>query len=113
MRHANNGETLFILLKDKIPYLLFLDINMPCKDGVTCITEIRRNRDYDHMPVIMYTANNSERVIDDCYKNGANLYLAKSYTVGALKDSLKKIFSIDWSNYLPYPTRDQFVMNRA
>ncbi len=59
LRHAMNGDALFVLLKDKIPYILFLDIHMPCKDGVACITEIRKNREYDNLPVIIYTSNHS------------------------------------------------------
>src|SRR3546814_8459355 len=39
--HAGNGEELLIRLKEKLPYILFLDIGMPCKDGIACIEEIR------------------------------------------------------------------------
>ncbi len=61
LRHAENGDVLFIMLKDKVPYILFLDIHMPCKDGIACIAEIRRNREYDKMPVIMYSSEISEK----------------------------------------------------
>lgn len=111
LRHADNGDILFVLLKDKIPYILFLDINMPCKDGVTCIQEIRKNREYDKMPVVMYTSNLSDRIIEECYRNGANLYLAKTNTLSALVTKLKKIFAIDWDDYLHYPTQQHFVLS--
>ncbi len=111
LRHAENGDALFILLKDRVPYILFLDINMPCKDGVNCIVEIRKNREYDRLPVVMYTSIINEKTIDECYQNGANLYLAKAYTLTALRQNLKKIFDIDWNSYLHYPPRNNFVLS--
>lgn len=111
LRHAENGDVLFIMLKDKLPYILFLDIHMPCKDGMACIVEIRKNREYDKMPVIMYTSEISKRIIEEAYRNGANLYLAKTNTIAELTDKLRKIFSIDWENYLHFPPHSQFMVD--
>ncbi|MBO9633325.1 MAG: response regulator [Chitinophagaceae bacterium] len=111
LRHAENGDVLFIMLKDKLPYILFLDIHMPCKDGIACIIEIRKNRDYDKMPVIMYTSEISKRIIEEAYRNGANLYLAKTNTIAELTEKLRKIFSIDWDNYLHFPPHSQFMVD--
>lgn len=111
MRHAENGDILFVLLKERIPYILFLDIQMPCKDGIACITEIRKNRDYDKLPVIMYTSNLSKKITEEAFRNGANLYLVKTNTLNELTQKLGKIFGIDWNNYLHYPPQDQFVLS--
>lgn len=111
MRNAKNGDVLFVLLKDKIPYLLFLDIHMPCKDGMACIVEIRKNREYDKLPVIMYTSMFTEKIIEESYRNGANLYITKTNTIQDLVNKLKKVFSIDWNDYLHFPPREQFVIN--
>lgn len=111
LRHAENGDILFIMLKDKLPYILFLDIHMPCKDGIACIIEIRKNRDYDKMPVIMYTSEISKKIIEEAYRNGANLYLAKTNTIAELTGKLQKIFSIDWDNYLHFPPHSQFMVD--
>ncbi len=111
LRHADNGDVLFVLLKDRIPYILFMDIHMPCKDGVGCITEIRKNRDYDKLPVIMYTSNLSNKIIEECYRNGANMYVTKTNTFGELTAKLKKVFAIDWEDYLHYPPQHQFVVS--
>ena len=111
LRHAENGDVLFIMLKDKIPYILFLDIHMPCKDGIACIVEIRKNREYDKMPVIMYTSEISKKIIEEAYRSGANLYLAKTNTIADLTDKLRKIFSIDWDNYLHFPPHSQFMVD--
>ena len=111
LRHAENGELLFVLLKDRIPQILFLDINMPCKDGVACIIEIRKNREYDNLPVVMYTSNLSEKIIDECFSNGANLYITKTNRFTALTEKLKKVFAIDWDDYLHYPPQSHFILS--
>jgi CheY-like chemotaxis protein len=111
LRHADNGDVLFVLLKDRVPYILFLDIHMPCKDGVSCIVDIRKNRDYDKLPIVMYTSNLSDKIIDECFRNGANLYLAKTSTFAELTKKLEKVFAIDWTDYLHYPPQHQFVLS--
>ena len=111
LRRAMNGDKLFILLKERQPYLLFLDIHMPCKDGISCIMEIRKNPEYDNLPVIMYTSVTSRRDIEACFRNGANLYLQKPHSFEQLKINLEKIFSIDWSRQLHYPPLDQFILS--
>lgn len=111
LRHAENGEMLFVLLKEKIPYLLFLDINMTCKDGLSCIIEIRKNREYDTLPIIVYTGNLYQKIVDDCFENGANLYVTKAITLTSIAEKIKAIFEIDWSRSLYYPTRQHFVLN--
>lgn len=52
---ATDGEQLMKLLELFIPDILFLDINMPCKQGATCLKEIRANHRYDNVPIVMYT----------------------------------------------------------
>ena len=110
LRHAANGDVLFILLKDRIPAILFLDIHMPCKDGAACIIEIRKNKEYDKLPIVMYTSNFSKRILDECFKNGANLYMKKANTYSELIEKLKVVFSIDWDHYLDNPEKDNFVL---
>ncbi len=111
LRHAENGDRLFILLRERVPYILFLDIHMPCKDGMACIVEIRKNREYDNLPIVMYTSNLSDKIIDDCFRNGANLYVAKSASFSELTQKLRKVFDIDWGDYLHYPPHSHFVLS--
>lgn len=111
LRVASNGDLLFVLLKERMPHLLFLDIHMPCKDGISCILELRKDRAYDALPVVMYTSNTSKKHIEDCFRGGANMYLTKTNTFGELTDKLKKVFAIDWANYMHYPAAGDFVIN--
>lgn len=111
LRHAENGDVLFVLLKDKIPYILFLDIQMPCKDGIACIMEIRKHREYDSLPVVMYTSFLTQKHVEESYRNGANLFLAKTESYQELVGKLKKIFSLDWKDYLHFPPQENFILS--
>ena len=103
LRHAVNGEKLFDLLREQIPDILFLDIRMPCKDGISCITEIRSDRKYDKMPVIMYSSLKYSSFVEETYRKGANLFIEKASTVEELTAKLKKVFSVNWQSNMLYP----------
>lgn len=110
LRHAVDGDELFLLLKEAIPDIIFLDINIPCKDGVTCIAEIRQNPEFNHVPVIMYTSYNHSQKIEASYKNGANFYLLKTESIAELAENLKRIFTVEWKRYMYYPPINQFIV---
>jgi len=54
VRTASNGEEALKLIKEEIPHIVLLDINMPVMDGIETLKHIREN--YDNLPVIMITA---------------------------------------------------------
>lgn len=111
LKQAADGDMLLELLRKEIPDIIFLDIRMRGKDGLATIFEIRRNSEYNQVPVIMYTSQKGEKYIDECYMSGANFYLVKANTISRLAEKLKVIFSIDWKNFTYYPPKSEFVLN--
>ncbi|HEY9559676.1 MAG TPA: response regulator [Anseongella sp.] len=111
IRHAKNGDQLLELLRERVPYILFLDIRMPCRDGIACIIEIRKHREYDRLPVIMYTSHQSKKIMETCFREGANFYMQKPDSIRELTGNLRKIFAIDWTSDLHFPPEDQFVIS--
>lgn len=101
LRYARNGDALMQLLHEEVPDLLFLDIRMPCKDGKQCIREIRSNKAYDHLPVIVYSSFDDLPSINFFYRQGANLYVVKPDTIGSLRNILERILQHDWSEQFP------------
>lgn len=110
LKQAPDGDKLMELLRAQIPDIIFLDIKMRGKDGMSCIVDIRRNSEYNHIPVVMYTSMKGEKYIDESYSNGANFYLIKANSISQLAEKLKMIFSVDWKNYTYYPPRSEFVL---
>jgi DNA-binding response OmpR family regulator len=95
---VHDGDELISLLENFIPDLLFLDLKMPCKNGIECIKEIRENKAYDTLPIIVFTMSDQENAIQTSYGFGANLYLVKPSEYALLVNSLQKILSMDWSD---------------
>lgn len=107
---AENGEVLIKVLNERIPDILFLDILMPIKDGKECLKEIRSNKRFDSLPIIMYTSLRDLETIEFCYREGSNLYICKPNTYRELLQVLKRLFSIDWKKMIYYPPLSQYVM---
>ncbi len=111
LSRAENGDILLKILDEKHPDILFLDLLMPCKDGRQCLKEIRANRKYDSLPIIIYTSLHDLETIEFSYREGSNLYAIKPSTIVELKNILEKIFSIDWKKLLYFPPISKFVLN--
>ena len=109
---AENGEILISLLDESIPDILFLDILMPYKDGRLCLREIRSNRKFDKLPIIVYSAIKDIGEIEFCYREGANIYAIKPNSFVELKAILERILSINWKKVLYFPSLSDFVINR-
>jgi CheY-like chemotaxis protein len=76
---ARNGEEFFNLLSEEnvIPHIMFLDINMPVKNGFECLTEIRASQHLRDKPVVMFSTSESKDIISKSYLLGANKYIVK------------------------------------
>jgi len=98
LNEVHDGDTLMELLEFYIPDLLFLDLAMPCKNGVQCIQEIRENRAYDQLPIVVFTISSQEHTIQTAYGLGANLYFIKPGNYDLLISSLQEIIAMDWSD---------------
>jgi CheY-like chemotaxis protein len=92
------------------PDVIFLDINMPFKDGKTCLKEIRQNKKFKNVPIIMFTTSTHRKDIEDSYHNGANRYILKSDFYKQEKNILKSIFrDKEWYKALMNVDRKEFV----
>jgi CheY-like chemotaxis protein len=111
LHHADNGRDLLLLLLNNLPPdIIFLDINIPYKDGLSCLKEIRQNSAFDNVPVILISGHKYSKYIDDAFTNRANYYLLKANDISQLVKQLKALFSIDWKKVMYYPPISQFVI---
>ena len=86
IQHLQSGEQ---------PDMIFLDLNMPGKNGKECLAEIRKNPSWAKIPVVIYSTSASKRDVNDTYSGGANLYLLKPNSFQELIKIIKRVFSID------------------
>ena len=112
VRVADNGRDLMGFLLNRpatLPDLIFLDLNMPLKNGHECLEEIRSNDELKDSPVIIYSTSSSLQHIDETYKRGADFYVPKPDSFKELKWIANKILSLDWAEHIR-PRREKFVL---
>jgi two-component system chemotaxis response regulator CheY len=85
---AANGEEALAKLATSAYDVMLLDWNMPVMDGITCLTNIRRNNAYKNVKVIMCTSESEKEKVIVALKSGANNYIVKPFTPEALKEKL-------------------------
>lgn len=73
-----------------LPHLLFLDLNMPRKNGLECLREIRKDEKLKNISIAIYSTSSSERDMDEAFRSGANVYIKKPSDFSALKQILDK-----------------------
>jgi CheY-like chemotaxis protein len=89
---AQNGKVAMeILHADLLPDFIFLDINMPVINGKTILTEIRRDKKFESVPIVMYSTTLYQTDIEEFKKSGANLFLKKQNHFQDLCDELSAI----------------------
>ncbi|MEO6901488.1 MAG: response regulator [Bacteroidia bacterium] len=108
---VKDGEELMNTLINAIqlPDIIFLDLNMPNKNGEQCLIEIRMNELLKNIPVIIYSTSSSAADIEVTYKNGATLYIKKPSTYNDLKKVTEKFFSLNITELIAKPKIERFV----
>lgn len=110
----NNGVQLMKCLDEKNtqhPNLIFLDLNMPLKNGMECLEEIKKNNKLKDIPVIIFSTSNQKETINQVYIKGANHYMCKPDNFEKLKNLLDKIFSLNPSLSKERTKRDDFIIS--
>jgi CheY-like chemotaxis protein len=92
----NGIELMEWLNKDdiRLPHLLFLDLNMPLKNGIECLKEIKSNDRLKNISIAIYSTSDNEKDMDETFLNGANIYITKPNDFGMLKQILNKAVSV-------------------
>jgi PleD family two-component response regulator len=109
--YGQNSELLFVYIDAARPDIIFLDINMPGKNGMQCLQQLKANDKYKHIPVIMYSVANDVRIVGQAYELGAHRYLVKPYSEHTFPISLKKVLGVDWKTPQPMPKPEEFLID--
>lgn len=104
---VHDGEQLMKYLfanSEHLPDVLFLDINMPRKNGFECLLEIKENETLKDLPVIMFSTSyprdmNYERdLINSLLDMGAFDYIRKPDDFSQLKQTISNALAIFTGN---------------
>ena len=110
---VSNGEELIAYLRKgsgTLPDLVFMDINMPYKNGLECLREIKSCEVLRHLPILIYSTSTNRDHVDVTYKQGASRYIQKPASYSEIKRILKDIFADAPSGWSKQPGKDSFVI---
>ncbi|MFN3664519.1 MAG: response regulator [Sediminibacterium sp.] len=113
---VNNGKLLMEWLTEhpsELPDLLFLDLNMPCKNGLECLNEIRRVHYLKSLAIIILSLTVNHTLVDELYTNGALYYVQKPNSVEALTQIIQQALSMLKEKKWVQRSRQDFVMRSS
>ena len=110
---VHNGEQLMQLLAEKkitFPNVLFLDLNMPRKNGFECLTEIKHNEDLKELSVVVFSTSFEQDVVNLLYNKGAQYYIRKPAEFSQLKKVIYQALLLAAQENNVQPAKENFVI---
>lgn len=111
---VNDGLQLMNYLNqpgNRLPNVVFLDLNMPLKNGMECLIEIRKNTRMKDLAVAIYSTSSSEEYIEEAFVKGANIYIRKPDDFGELKLILEQVINLNWQYHTSGLKKENFLLN--
>ena len=104
-----NGKELSTLLQNFKPDLLFLDLEMPYKNGLECLVEIRENATLQNLPVVVFSSTTKPSNIQTAYEIGAHLFFIKPPVYQDYLSSIRAILKLNWQD--PNSVKADYCVN--
>lgn len=94
-----------------LPNALFLDLNMPRKNGSECLTEIKNHQTFKNLPVIIFSTSFDTAKANQLYNSGAHYYICKPPGFEELKKVVHKAIMLVTENNAQ-TTKENFLINQ-
>jgi CheY-like chemotaxis protein len=110
---VHDGEQLMQLLtnrQNELPHILFLDLNMPRKNGFECLSEIKHNKKLKDLPVVIFSTSFEQEVVDLLYQNGAQYFIRKPSVFLQFKEIVLHALLLIMDKSIPAATKENFVL---
>ena len=108
-----DGEKLMAYLSEnahQLPDVLFLDLNMPRKNGFECLSEIKGNVVLKQLPVIIFSTSYEQEVVNQLYINGAKYFMRKPAEFSQLKKIIEHTVILISQENISVQSRENFVL---
>ncbi len=108
-----DGEKLMAYLTENAPQLpdvLFLDLNMPRKNGFECLSEIKLDKNLKLLPVIIFSTSFEQEVVNQLYFNGAKYFMRKPAEFSQLRKIIEYTVELISQENISEPSRENFVL---
>ncbi len=109
----NNGLELMAQLEDEnngLPQIIFLDLHMPIIGGEDCLKKIRKNAQFNGIPVVIYSTYYIQQMANRLMGLGANLYIQKPSSFSLLKSILERCIIALLENKVAHEEDTNFIL---
>ncbi|HZQ51168.1 MAG TPA: response regulator [Bryobacteraceae bacterium] len=107
---VRDGDEAMAFLRHKDPYeaaprpdLIFLDLNVPKRDGRTLLADLKSDPDLRNIPVIVLTTSEADEDISQAYDLYANCYVKKPVEMQRFIEMIQSVEEF-WLNVVRLPT---------
>lgn len=107
---SKDGVELMSTLDDIVPPppdAVFIDLNMPRKNGYECLNEIRNNEKLKDIMVVIFSTTNNRMAIEKTFSLGANYFVCKPRSFELLKKTLEKV--LQFTQLSPSEHKQQII----
>ena len=111
---VSNGAELMEYLNDEstpLPDYLFLDLNMPLKNGTECLEEIKQSDRLQNLPVIIFSTCALQGTINNLFSMGAQHYIRKPASFRQLTLLIQQALAGTPGAGAPPSAIDEFVLS--
>lgn len=110
---VHNGEQVIAELSKKgkkLPDVLFLDLNMPRKNGFAALGEIKRNPRLQELPVVIYSTSSVVEAVKQVFKDAAHYYICKPADFFQLKRVIYEALTLVTQENSSLPLEENFMI---
>lgn len=110
---VHNGEQVIEELTrkgNKLPDVLFLDLNMPRKNGFASLGEIKRNIELQNLPVIILSTASERETVKNVFRDAAHYYICKPGDFSHLKRVIYEALTLITQEDNPLPPEEKFMI---
>lgn len=111
---VHDGEQLMDLLTqkgNKLPDVLFLDLNMPRKNGFAALGQIKRDEKLLDLPVMVFSTANDQTKVKAVFRDAAHYYIRKPAKFSELKEVIYKALALIAAGNMQLPKQENFVLS--
>ena len=113
--HVDTGAGIFEYLNDEKnarPSVVFLDLNMPEMNGWQCLARIKNEKQFESIPVIIYTTSSNPREYEIAQDLDAHGLITKPTDPNLLKKVLAIVTSNLETKHFREAVKEAYLMTR-
>jgi CheY-like chemotaxis protein len=110
---VHNGEQVIDALSkpgSELPDVLFLDLNMPRKNGFVTLSEIKRNTELQDLPVVIFSTSSDLEMVKMVFRDAAHYYIAKPVDFLQLKKVIYEALILTTQKSHPMSLQENFMI---